>query len=213
MLDQNGDDDNPNECIVFRTRSRFQNKSIKSKKLNEEFARVTDDFGLRLFIKKAPKVIDIIVIESSDEDESESTRNSAGQAGQSNGGNEAHQSVSASSRRLNFVIRWLYFYGSLSLFFQSDETQPIVKREPSIHFESSDGPATAATSVLIDWTRINDEEKFGLSLGQRLAKLPDVQKRRKVECVIQEAVLDAEKEAVLEAEKDAHSTVPQSDCE
>lgn len=75
-------------------------------------------------------------------------------------------------------------------------------REPSCQSTANGLPSamlTASKSVQIDWTRINDEDKFGLSLGQRLNKLPSGLKRRKLECEIQEAVLNAEKEALEQA--------------
>lgn len=55
--------------------------------------------------------------------------------------------------------------------------------------------STASSSAHIDWSRMTDEEKFGLSIGQRLARLSE-RERRKLEWVIQRVVLDAERDAL-----------------
>lgn len=85
----------------------------------------------------------------------------------------------------------------------SDDIMPenLVKREqmsssglPSN--ASSPAPSMATTSTRTSWTRENDAENFGIFVAQRLEKLKDDMKRRKLEIIIQEAIVHAEKEAL-----------------
>lgn len=61
---------------------------------------------------------------------------------------------------------------------------------------SSPTHSSATTSTPTSWTRENDAENFGIFVAQRLQKLPDDIKRRKLEIIIQEAIVLAEKEAL-----------------
>lgn len=61
---------------------------------------------------------------------------------------------------------------------------------------SSPTHSSATTTTRISWTQENDAENFGIFVAQRLQKLPDDIKRRKLEIIIQEAIVQAEKESL-----------------
>lgn len=77
----------------------------------------------------------------------------------------------------------------------------LVKREiqisstglPSITSSPAYSMATTSTR---SWTNESDTEHFGIFVAQRLQKLPDDIKRRKLEIQIQEAIVQAEKESL-----------------
>lgn len=56
--------------------------------------------------------------------------------------------------------------------------------------------SSATISTPTNFTNINDADNFGIFVAQRLQKLPDNIKRRKLEIMIQEAILMAEKDAL-----------------
>lgn len=62
---------------------------------------------------------------------------------------------------------------------------------------SSPTPSMATSSTRVNWTSENDAEQFGIFVGQRLQKLSDDLKRRRLEIVIQEAIVQAEKDSLI----------------
>lgn len=61
---------------------------------------------------------------------------------------------------------------------------------------SSPAHSIATTSTRTSWTQEHDAENFGIFVAQRLQRLPDDIKRRRLEIIIQEAIVKAEKDAL-----------------
>lgn len=241
-LDQSYGEDFPNELTVFRLKTRSQNQSIGSTKLNEEFKQVANIlFGgtkATNSIRMSRTVISGVMVSDSDDDnrnESTSDLMQPTQSGQSSGENEAQGSVSVyieTKIALSIFFVQPHFYGILTFIFQPytperlDAVNPInfsnaMKPETSesiqsaLSVSSSSIPTNTAPSIIDrsptqstvnafrtasksdrgGWSDKDETEQFGLYVAQRIYKLPDAAKRRKLETSIQEAIVKAEKEA------------------
>lgn len=60
----------------------------------------------------------------------------------------------------------------------------------------SSAMSTSSMSSQSHWLPRNDSEHFGFYVAQRLDRLPDERKRRKLENAIQEAIVNIEKESL-----------------
>ncbi|XP_031622385.1 uncharacterized protein LOC116340201 isoform X2 [Contarinia nasturtii] len=176
--------DFPTDCIIFQQRN--YEKPIKSDLLQKEFVRVIGFMygGNRIsrLINNADTIFDThVIVISDDEDEYDTTvQNAASTSTRNNSINENEMAYNA-----------------------ADDVLPenLVKREPMSSCglpsnASSPTPSMGTSSTRVSWMPENDAEHFGIFVSQRLQRLPDDLKRRKLEIVIQEAIVQAEKDAL-----------------